>query len=106
LKSCNGQEWVDNIEAWVRHLLKRIIEQYNKFNGSVVSNFDVGIGSSNVVSLNVVDDDLEDNCDMKEFNSLFSQYLVEENDLGCMSEMERYLLDWCETTTTEFNILA
>jgi hypothetical protein len=57
LKRCNGLEWVDQIEAKVRYLLSRLIEQYNKFHGSAVSHFDVAIGSLNDTSLNVVDDD-------------------------------------------------
>ncbi len=48
---------MDQIEAKVRYLLSRLIEQYNKFHGSAVSHFDVAIGSLNDTSLNVVDDD-------------------------------------------------
>jgi hypothetical protein len=104
LKRCNGSEWADQIEAKVRHLLNRLIEQYSKFYGSVVSRFDVAIGSLNATSSNVVDDDSENAMD--KFNSLFSQHLVEENDLDYRSEVDRYLLDRCEATTKEFDVLA
>jgi hypothetical protein len=36
----------------------------------------------------------------------FSQHLVEENDLNCMSEVDRYLSDGCEATTKDFDVLT
>jgi hypothetical protein len=35
-KRCNGNGWSDNIDANVRHLMNRLIKQYNKFNGELV----------------------------------------------------------------------
>jgi hypothetical protein len=37
---------------------------------------------------------------------LISQHLEEENDLECKSEVDRYLLDVCEATTKDFNVLG
>jgi len=104
LKICNGPEWADQIEAKVRNLLKRLIEQYNKFHGKVVPHFNVPKRSLNATFLNVVDDDSK-NARAK-FNLLYSQHLAKENDLESRSEVDRYLLDGCEAITNEFDVLA
>jgi hypothetical protein len=54
-----------------------------------VSHFDVAIGSLNDTSLNVVDNDSEKAMD--KFNSLFSQHLVEKNDLECRLKVDHLL---------------
>lgn len=107
LKECNGIDQASKIEASVRDLLKRLIEQYTKFHGGAVSYSDGATGSSNATSsLNVdyVDDYSKNKRD--KFNSRFTQHLVEENDLECRSEVDRYLIDGCEATTNDFDILG
>lgn len=107
LKECNGIDQASKIEASVRDLLKRLIEQYTKFHGGAVSYSDGATRSSNATSsLNVdyVDDYSKNKRD--KFNSRFTQHLVEENDLECRSEVDRYLIDGCEATTNDFDVLG
>jgi hypothetical protein len=91
LKRSNEQEWADQIETKVRDILKRLIEQYSKFHKGVVSRFNVA-------------NDTEDALD--QFNSLFYRHLVEEDDLKCRSDVDRYLSDGCEKMTEKFDALA
>jgi hypothetical protein len=35
-----------------------------------------------------------------------SQHLVETNDLECKSDVDRYLMDGCESTTQDFDLLT
>jgi len=102
LRKCNGPMWVDQIEAKVRDLLNRLIEQYNKFHGR-------GVGeSSNIVEdtrradVNPIrgDEDKE-----TQYRNMFSQHLVVENDLECRSEVDQYLLDGFEANIIDFDIL-
>jgi hypothetical protein len=104
LKRCNGKEWSDNIEAKVRHLMNRLIEQYNMFHGDTSRVFDVAQGNLNATSLNIIDDDSGRATD--KFTSLFTQHLEEENGLEYRSEVDRYLLDGCEASTPQFDVLA
>jgi hypothetical protein len=69
-----------------------------------VSRSDATLRSADNTSLNVVDDDAESVVD--KIHYLISQHLVEENDLECKSEVDRYLLDGCEATTKDFNVLG
>ncbi len=57
LKRCNGPIWADKIEKRVRELLDRLIEQYSKFQGIAVSQFNATSRSADNTNLNVVDDD-------------------------------------------------
>lgn len=104
LKRCNGPQWANKIETKVRDLLNHLIEQYSMFQGIAVSRSDATLRSADNTSLNVVDDDAESVVD--KIHYLISQHLVEENDLECKSEVDRYLLDGCEATTKDFNVLG
>jgi hypothetical protein len=88
----------------VRELLDRLIEQYSKFQGIAVSQFNATSRSANNTNLNVVDDDTESAVD--KIHNLISQHLEEENDLECKSEVDRYLLDGCEAATKDFDVLG
>jgi hypothetical protein len=104
LKRCNGPLWADKIEKRVIELLDRLIEQYSKFQGIVVSQFNATSRSADNTSLNVVDDDTESAVD--KIHNLISQHLEEENDLVCKSEVDRYLLDGCKAATKDFDVLG
>jgi hypothetical protein len=104
LKRCNGPTWADNIEKRVRELLDRLIEQYGKFEGIAVSQFNATSRSANNTNLNVNDDATESAMD--KIHNLISQHLEEENDLECRSEVDRYLLDGCEAATKDFDVLG
>jgi hypothetical protein len=104
LKRCNGPQWADKIEKMVRELLNRLIEQYSRFQEIAVSQFNVTSRSADNTFLNVVDDDAESAVD--KIHYLISQHLKEEKDLECMSEVDRYLLDGCEATTKDFDVLG
>jgi hypothetical protein len=69
-----------------------------------VSQFNATSRSANNTNLNVDDYDTESAVD--EIQNLISQYLEEENDLECKSEVDRYLLDGCEATTKDFDVLG
>jgi hypothetical protein len=71
--------------------------------GGESSNFDADVGSSHA-TLNVVGNELEDS--EAQYMKIFYQHLVEENDLECRSEVDRYLLDGYVATTKDFDILA
>ncbi|XP_059436865.1 zinc finger BED domain-containing protein RICESLEEPER 3-like [Corylus avellana] len=103
LRRCNEADSAKFIEGSVDALLNRLWDQYNLFHAEDgLSNSDVGIQSSIPTFSNVEDEDLEDQ-DVK-YLKVFSQHL-EETDLECKSEAERYLSDRCEATTQDFNIL-
>jgi hypothetical protein len=104
LKRCNGPIWTDKIEKRVRDLLDRLIEQYSKFQGIAVSQFNATSRSANNTNLNVVDDDTESAVD--KIHNLISQHLEEENDLECKLEVDKYLLDGCEAATKDFDVLG
>jgi hypothetical protein len=42
---------------------------------------------------------------MEKFNHISSQHLLETNDLECKSDVDRYLMDGCESTTQDFDLL-
>jgi hypothetical protein len=104
LKRCNGPIWADKIEKRVRDLLDRLIEQYSKFQGIAVSQFNATSRSANNTNLNVVDDDTESAVD--KIHNLISQHLEEENDLECKLDVDKYLLDGCEAATKDFDVLG
>jgi len=85
LKDCKGPEWANQIEVRVVNLLKRLIEQYAKFNGVAVSYVDGATGSSNATSSLNVDSMLDDPSKNKKdkFITRFSTHLVNENGLEC-----------------------
>jgi hypothetical protein len=103
LRKCNEPVWADQIETNVRDLMNHLIEQYSTFHGGESSNFDADVGSSHA-TLNVVGNELEDS--EAQYMEIFYQHLVEENDLECRSEVDRYLLDGYVATTKDFDILA
>jgi hypothetical protein len=104
LKRCNGPIWVDKIEKRVRELLDRLIEQYSKFQEIAVSQFNATSRSENNTNLNVDDDDTESAVD--KIHNLISQHLEEENDFEFKSEVDSYLLDGCEATIKDFDVLG
>jgi translation initiation factor 2 alpha subunit (eIF-2alpha) len=54
-------KWAKQIKTNVKDLLNRLWEQYNKLYGRHLSNFDAGVESSTVTSIDVsVDDDDDD----------------------------------------------
>jgi hypothetical protein len=85
LKDCKGPKWANQIEVRVVNLLKRLIEQYAKFNGDAVSYVDGATGSSNATSSLNVDSMLDDPSKNKKdkFIMRFSTHLVNENGLEC-----------------------
>jgi hypothetical protein len=73
--------------------------------GGHLFNFDVGVESSTVTSIDVSGDDVDDILtETKYMNELF-QHIEEENNLECVSEVDHYCLDGCEATTKDFDIL-
>ncbi|XP_062158842.1 zinc finger BED domain-containing protein RICESLEEPER 2-like [Alnus glutinosa] len=78
LKKCNGPMWADQIEAKVRDLLNRLIEQYNKFHGRGVGESSNIVEDTRRVDVNPIcgDGDKE-----TQYRNMFSQHLVAENDL-------------------------
>ncbi|XP_059441769.1 zinc finger BED domain-containing protein RICESLEEPER 2-like [Corylus avellana] len=100
---CNGSKWADKIKGTMKDLLKRLMDQYNKFQmGSLF--VDVNITSSNDVYVNVACNNLEDN--EAQFRKMSSQHVEKVNDLQCRSEFDRYLHDGPVVETKEFDILA
>jgi glutathionylspermidine synthase len=95
LVKCSGLEWAKQIETNVKDLLNRLWEQYNKLYGRRLSNFDAGVESSTVTSIDVsvVDDD-EDILTETKYMKSFIQHLEEENNSECMSEVDRYFFGW------------
>jgi hypothetical protein len=89
----------------VKDLLNRLWEQYNKLYGRHLSNFDAGVKSLNVTSIDVSVDDNADTLTKTEYMKGFIQHLEEENNFECMPGVDRYFLDRCEATTKEFDIL-
>jgi hypothetical protein len=102
LKKCNGPMWADQIEAKVRDLLNRLIEQYNKFHGRGVGESSNIVEDTRRVDVNPIcgDGDKE-----TQYRNMFSQHLVAENDLECRSDVDQYLLDGCEANIIDFDIL-
>jgi hypothetical protein len=98
-------EWAKQIETNVKDLFNRLWEQYNKFYGGHLSNFDAGVESSTVTSIDVCGEDVNDTLTKMEYLKEFSQHLEEVNNLKCMSEVDRYFLNVCEATTKDFDIL-
>lgn len=70
-----------------------------------MSNFDAGVESSTITSIDVSVEDDDDTLTEMEYMKGFIQHLEEENNLECMSKVDRYFLDGCEATTKEFDIL-
>jgi hypothetical protein len=81
-----------------------LIEQYSKFQGIAMSQFNATSRSANNTNLNV-DDDYTENA-VNKIHNLISQHLEEENDFECKSEVDRYLLDGCEATIKDFDVLG
>ena len=59
LTKCNGPKWVEKIEVMVKALLKRLMDQSNKFHMRELY-VDVNIISSNNTYVNVAHNDSED----------------------------------------------
>jgi hypothetical protein len=102
LKQCHGPTWAEAIEENVKDLLNRLIEQYRKFSGIEKSTLNFDIGCLDDTPLNVVDGTKSV---MEKFNHISSQHLVETNDLECKSDVDRYLMDGCESATQDFDLL-
>jgi hypothetical protein len=105
LVKCSCPEWAKEIETNVKDLVNHLWEQYNKLYGGRLSNFDAGVESSTVSSIDVNGDDADDILIETEYMNELFQYIEEENNLECMSEVDRYFLDGCEATTKYFDIL-
>jgi hypothetical protein len=86
----------------VKDLLNRLLEQYRKFSGIEKSTLNFDIRCLDDTPLNVVNGTKSV---MKKFNHISSQHLVETNDLECKSDVDRYLMDGCESTTQDFDLL-
>jgi hypothetical protein len=104
LKRCNEPQWANKIETKVKNLINHLIDQYSRFQGIAMSQFDATLRSVDNTYLNVVDDDAESAVD--KIHNLISQHLEEDNDLECKSEVDKYLLDVCEAITMDFNVLG
>jgi hypothetical protein len=106
LVKCSGPKWAKQIETNVKELLNHLWEQYNKLCGVPLSCLDAGVESSSVTSIDVSGDNVEDTLTKTEHWIQFTQYIAEViNNLECMKEVDRYLLDGCEATTKDFDIL-
>jgi hypothetical protein len=103
LNLCYGPTLVEAIEENVKGLLNCLIEQYRNFSGIETSTLELDSRSLNDTSLNVVNGSkgVVDN-----FNHISSQHSVQSNDLECKSDVDKYLLDGCESTTKDFDILT
>jgi len=96
---------VEQIKTNAKDLLNRLWEQYNKLCGRPLSYSDAGVESSNVTSIDVSGDNIEDTLTKTEYWILFTQHIAKVNNLECMTEVDHYLLDECEATTKDFDIL-
>jgi hypothetical protein len=70
-----------------------------------VSQFNATSRSANNTNLNVDDDDDIESA-VNKIHNLISQHLEKENDFECKSEVDRYLLDGCEATIKDFDVLG
>jgi hypothetical protein len=103
LEKCNRHTWVKEIKEMVTNILKRLMDQYNKFHmGS--SFVDVNINSSNDAYIDVPHGNSEDN--ETQFKSMFTKHVKKVNDLQYRSELDRYLHDGLVPETNDFDILA
>jgi hypothetical protein len=105
LVKCSGPEWAKEIETNVKDLLNRLWEQYNKLYGGRLSKFDADLESSTVTSIDASVNNTDDTLAETEYMNDIFQHLEEENNSECMSEVDRYFLDGCETKSKEFDIL-
>jgi hypothetical protein len=105
LVKCSGPEWAKEIETNVKYLLNCLWEQYNKLYEGSLSKFDVGLESSTITSIDVSGDNTDDTLAETEYMNDIFQHLGEENNLECMSEVNRYFLDGCEATMKDFDVL-
>lgn len=105
LVKCSGPERAKEIETNVKDLLNRLWEQYNKLYGGRLSKFDADLESSTVTSIDASVNNTDDTLAETEYINDIFQHLEEENNSECMSEVDRYFLDGCETKTKEFDIL-
>ncbi|KAG2701851.1 hypothetical protein I3760_06G063300 [Carya illinoinensis] len=98
LKKCKGDECGDRIEANVRLLMNRLIEQYHKFYGQDSGRSNMAQVSS---SSSIIGDDLE----YEDFDTSLDQYLEGQNNSVFSLDLERYLSDVIEPKVSEFDIL-
>jgi hypothetical protein len=103
LTKCHGSKRSEDIGKIVKALIKRLMDQYNKFNTSesptIQGNVKISSGNLNVGCGVLEDSDYQ-------FRMMFSQHVEEEDDLACKSELDRYSLDECEKTIKDFDILG
>ena len=103
LEKCNGHTWVKKIKEMVTGILKRLMDQYNKFH--MRSSFvDVNTNRSNDTYVDVPCGNSGDN--ETQFRSMFTKHVKQVNDLQCRSELDRYLHDRPVLETNDFDILA
>jgi hypothetical protein len=103
LEKCNGHTWARKIKEMVTDILKRLMDQYNKFHmGS--SFVDVNTNRSNDAYVDAPHGNLEDN--ETQFRSMFTKHIKKVNDLQYRSELDRYLHDGPVPETNDFDILA
>lgn len=102
LKRCKGDELANKIEAVVRLLLSRLIEEYNAFHGVTNGKSDMAQERFNATSLN----DVGSRPVSDDFDSILNQFLEEESHIDFRLELDRYLLDGREARSPNFDILA
>ncbi|KAG2679651.1 hypothetical protein I3760_11G059800 [Carya illinoinensis] len=98
LKKCKGDECGDRIEANVRLLMNRLIEQYHKFYG-------LDSGRSNMAQVSSSSSIIGDDLEYEDFDTSLDQYLEGQNNSVFSSDLERYLSDVIEPKVLEFDIL-
>jgi hypothetical protein len=103
LTKCCGTKRAEDIVNIVKFVIKRLMDQYNKFNVSQSSTIQANVGSSSG-NLNVGCDVSEDSD--YQFRVMFFQHIEEEDDLACKSEFDRYSLEECEKIIKDFDILG
>ncbi|XP_059431592.1 zinc finger BED domain-containing protein RICESLEEPER 1-like [Corylus avellana] len=104
LIKCHGPKRAEAIVKIVKSLIKRLMDQYNKFNAGESSTIQANVGSSSG-NLNVGCDVLEDS--NYQFRKMFSQHIEEEDDLACRSEMDRgHVLDCFRSSLSLLTIEA
>jgi hypothetical protein len=103
LTKCHGSKLSEDIRKIVKALIKRLMDQYNKFNASEWPTIQVNIRSSSG-NLNVGCGVLEDSD--YQFRMMFFQHVEEKDDLAYKLELDRYSLDECEKTIKDFDILG
>jgi hypothetical protein len=103
LTQCYGTKRAEDIVKMMKSVIKRLMDQYNKFNTSQLSTIQANVGSSS--------GSLDVGCDVSkdsdyQFRKMFFQHVEEDDDLACKSEFDRYSIEECEIIIKDFDNLG